>query len=141
MEIILTHRFNMGHTLHRHPGACARLHGHNYRLELTVASDAGLDNQGMVMDFGELRRIVRGVVDERYDHQFLIEMGDPRLTHSGLTEDDGLVVCDRPPTAENLAGYLAGHLSPAIAAARWGLRLTRLVLWETDDCAAVWTPA
>ena len=93
--------FSMGHTLHEHQGKCANLHGHNYKLQVVVESDS-LNQLQMVMDFSELKEIVSGVIDDHYDHRFLIAEFDPRA-ETLKQIDSTVVVVPYNPTAEMVA--------------------------------------
>ncbi len=112
----LTKRFHFeaAHSLPGHLGKCARLHGHSYTLEVTLRGPVkqvpGASDDGMVMDFEDLSRLVRQAVLERLDHQDLNEVTGIRTT------------------AENLAHWIWDALLQA------GLPeelLYRLCLWET----------
>jgi 6-pyruvoyltetrahydropterin/6-carboxytetrahydropterin synthase len=99
--------FEAAHQLPWYPGKCQRLHGHSYRLEVTVEGPIRPD--GMVVDFAELREIVDRDIVDRYDHQYLNDFLDN-------------------PTAE----LLAQEIWKLIEAAQ--LSITRLRLWETANC-------
>lgn len=107
-------RFEAAHHLPGHRGKCARLHGHSYTLEVTlrgpIKQAAGASDDGMVMDFDDLSRLVQQAVLDRLDHQDLNEVTGIRTT------------------AENLAHWiwdalLEAGLSEAL--------LYRVCLWET----------
>ena len=98
--------FEAAHELPWHPGKCRRLHGHNYRVEVTV--EGPLDQNGVVLDFDELSAVVRRELVERYDHRFL----------NDLLEN---------PTAEVIAHDWWKRLEAA------GLSLARLRVWETPE--------
>ncbi|HUP69589.1 MAG TPA: 6-carboxytetrahydropterin synthase QueD [Acidimicrobiales bacterium] len=98
--------FDAAHELPWHTGKCRRLHGHTYRLEVTV--EGPLDENGVVLDFDDLSSVVRREVVERFDHRFL----------NDLMEN---------PTAELVAQASWKRLEAA------GLGLVRLRLWETPD--------
>ncbi|MBW3668501.1 MAG: 6-carboxytetrahydropterin synthase QueD [Actinobacteria bacterium] len=98
--------FEAAHELPWHPGKCKRLHGHNYRFEVTV--EGPLDERGVVIDFDDLKRMVETEVVDRYDHRYLNDFFDN-------------------PTAELLAQDVWKRLEAA------GLRVARLRLWETSD--------
>jgi 6-pyruvoyltetrahydropterin/6-carboxytetrahydropterin synthase len=98
--------FEAAHRLAWHPGKCRNLHGHSYRLEVTVSGP--LDHNGVVVDFDRLRQLVEDVVIERWDHQDLNQIIDN-------------------PTAELLAHEAWDLLTGA------GLALAELRLWETAD--------
>ncbi len=105
-------------------GKCENVHGHNYRVRVTIAGEQ-LDSIGLLVDFADLKRIVRDIV-ERLDHQFLNE----------IAPFDAL-----NPSAENMARYFSEELSQAVAAARWtGVRVARVKLWETDTAWATYRP-
>lgn len=98
--------FDAAHELPWHAGKCRRLHGHTYRLEVTVGGP--LDENGVVLDFDDLSTVVRREVIERFDHRFLNDLLDN-------------------PTAELVAQDSWKRLEAA------GLVLVRLRLWETPD--------
>ncbi|MDA8380595.1 MAG: 6-carboxytetrahydropterin synthase QueD [Actinomycetota bacterium] len=98
--------FEAAHHLPWHAGRCHRLHGHSYRMEVTV--EGHLDANGVVIDFDEMSARLVEVVTERYDHRLLNDIIDN-------------------PTAERIAHEAWG----AVAAA--GLPVVALRLWETPD--------
>jgi 6-pyruvoyltetrahydropterin/6-carboxytetrahydropterin synthase len=98
--------FEAAHELPWHEGKCKRLHGHHYRFEVTVEGPVG-DN-GMVVDFDDLKQAVQAEVVDRYDHQYLNDF----LPN---------------PTAELLAGDVWKRLETA------GVNVVALRLWETPD--------
>ena len=108
--------FESAHHLPGHRGNCAYLHGHSYRLEVTIRGPIkdmpGESDHGMVMDFGDLSHIVKNLVIERLDHRDLNEV-------TGLHT-----------TAENLAHWIWSELT------NHGLPqalLYRIRLWETES--------
>ncbi|MGH8921306.1 MAG: 6-carboxytetrahydropterin synthase QueD [Acidimicrobiales bacterium] len=98
--------FEAAHQLPRHPGKCRRLHGHHYRLAVTVEGPVG--ENGMVVDFADLEEVVDREVVQRWDHRCLNEFLDN-------------------PTAELVAAEAWTLLGKA------GLALVGLRLWETPD--------
>lgn len=98
--------FEAAHQLPWHAGKCKRLHGHHYRVEVTVEGPVG--ENGVVIDFDDVKSVVRAEIVDRYDHQFLNDFLDN-------------------PTAELLAHDVWKRLSGA------GLHVVRLRLWETPD--------
>ncbi len=105
--------FEAAHQLPWHAGKCRRLHGHNYRFEVTV--ERPLDQNGVVLDFDELHEVVHREVVERYDHRYL----------NDLMEN---------PTAELIAAAAWKKLEAA------GLELAALRLWETPDSSVELLP-
>lgn len=113
-EISLTHTIDTGHRIVGHEGGrgkCARLHGHTYRYEVTVASPSLLPI-GFVVDFG----VIKKALDE-WDHRIVLWEGDPIMEDvfgfadgPGDLKRLGFVVVPFNPTAENMARYWAGRL-------------------------------
>jgi 6-pyruvoyltetrahydropterin/6-carboxytetrahydropterin synthase len=101
-----TFTFEAAHQLPWHSGACRQLHGHGYRLEVTVGGPVG--DHGIVVDFADVRDVVQREVITRYDHRYL----------NDLLEN---------PTAELIAHDAWKLLEAA------GLQVVRLRLWETPD--------
>lgn len=108
-------RFEAAHHLPGHRGKCARLHGHSYRLEISVRGPIrhapGESDHGMVLDFGDLSQIVREAVIDQLDH-------------SNLNEVTGIHT-----TAENLAHWIWDKL---VSAGLPDDQLYRIRLWETE---------
>lgn len=98
--------FEAAHQLEWHSGACKNLHGHSYRLEVTVGGD--VDDNGVVIDFADLQRVVESEIIDRFDHTYLNDL----LPN---------------PTAELIAADIWQRLSDA------GLTPERIVLWETEN--------
>lgn len=98
--------FEAAHQLEWHAGACKNLHGHSYKLEVTVAGE--LDANGIVVDFSDLSEVVNRVVIDVYDHTYLNDF----LPN---------------PTAELIAADIWQRLTDA------GTAIDRIVLWETDN--------
>lgn len=127
-SITRRYEFDMGHRLASHPGKCHHLHGHRYVLEVTVS--AGLDEQGMVMDFSALDEVVETTVIEPWDHRFLIAHDDPFVTVMATLS--GVVSVPFIPTAENLARECWRRLTVAL-----GPRV-RVVLVKLNETANGW---
>lgn len=98
--------FEAAHHLPRHPGKCRRLHGHHYRLAVTV--EGPVDPDGMVLDFGRIETVVEREIVARWDHRCLNDFLDN-------------------PTAELVAARAWAVLEEA------GLAIVALQLWETPD--------
>ena len=114
MQIRKQFAFEAAHVLPHHTGKCSRLHGHSYRLDVTVEGpllDAG-PATGMVVDFDELARIVRARVIDKLDHRHL---------------NDTIV----NPTSENIVVWIWDRLAAELPG------LAELTLWETAGACAV----
>jgi 6-pyruvoyltetrahydropterin/6-carboxytetrahydropterin synthase len=142
MRITRRLEFDAGHRIPDHASQCRHLHGHHYVLEISLSGkiiDApGCAVNGMVMDFGEIKRIAREKVVSQWDHAFLVWRGDTRVVEflASLPEHK-TVVFDTVPTAENLA-LAAFRILDAAYRDTWGntLRLERIRLFETPNCWA-----
>ena len=115
-ELVVESEFSAAHRLRGYRGACEKLHGHNYRIELVVASEK-LDALGMVADFRELKRLLQEAA-ERYDHAFLNDLAEFRKQN---------------PTAENAARVLFEECSRRMPR---GVRARSVTVWESPRCGA-----
>lgn len=133
--------FEMAHALTGYDGLCSEIHGHSYRLFVTVAgtpcSDPSNPKYGMVMDFGLLKNIVREKVADVYDHAFLIrrDPGNEELTASLEKRFNRIWAVDFQPTCENLLLRFVDLISPELPA---GVRLHSMRLHETASSFAEW---
>lgn len=131
--IVRRYHFCAGHRLFGHEGKCAGVHGHNYIVEFhAVGQD--LDAVGRVIDFGVLKEKLGGWIDEHWDHGFICYSGD-EMVREALSSIAGqkLFLIDVNPTAENLASYLLEVVGP-MQLEGTGVKLARVVLWETSNC-------
>ncbi|WP_455204683.1 6-carboxytetrahydropterin synthase QueD [Kaarinaea lacus] len=105
--------FASAHTLRDYPGACSRMHGHNWKVEVEVLA-TDLDDVGMGIDFKEIKRATRKITDE-LDHRYLNE----------ITPFDRI-----NPTAENIAGFIYQGVAELINNQRVAVKT--VTLWETE---------
>lgn len=132
--------FEMAHALWNYDGPCRNIHGHSYRLEVTVKGPVGQDAEspklGMVMDFSELKKIVKTVVVDFYDHSVVVssKASQPEIDRVEQMFDKYYVV-DYQPTCENLVIDMAGRIREKLPK---GLTLYRLKLRETANSWAEW---
>lgn len=124
--------FSYGHRIRGHAGGCKHLHGHNARVE--VECKGPLDGLGMVVDFGEIRRVLETWIAANWDHRMILERGDPMVA---VLSERGEPVheLDGPPTAENLARRLYE------VAAGAGLPVSAIRFWETERSMALYERA
>ena len=120
-EISVDYTFAAGHALRNYKGKCENVHGHNYKLRVTVEG-AELNSTGLLIDFIDVRAAIRALV-ERLDHQFL----------NDLAPFDKL-----NPSAENIAKYFYDSLEPQVE--KQGLRVQAVIVWETDTTSATYRP-
>jgi len=126
-EVSVEEVFPAGHSLRNYHGKCENVHGHNYRVCVTVRGQ-DVDDNGLLVDFAELKKLVRAVKD-RLDHQYL----------NDLAPFDKI-----NPSAENIAKYfydeIAGGLSPDGLNKETSAKLYEVKLWETDITYATYRP-
>lgn len=102
--------FDSAHQLEWHKGKCKNLHGHTYKLQITI--QGGLNKDGIVIDFGDLKKIVKDKIIEKLDHQLLNEI-------------------IKNPTAENMVVWMWDELMDE-------LELYEIKLWETPTSYATY---
>ncbi len=118
-EVSVEETFAAGHALRNYKGKCENVHGHNYRVRVSLEGTE-LDAAGLLVDFGEIKRVLRDII-ERLDHRFI----------NDVPPFDNL-----NPSAENMARYffeeMAGGLGSKTA------RVTQVKVWETDTATATY---
>ena len=133
--------FEAAHALEGYDGACRNIHGHSYRLFVTVAGypsqEPGDPKRGMVTDFGVLKHIVNSEIVGRLDHAFIVERGSlADGVADGLRAAYGNVVeVPYRPTCENMLDDFAARLLGVLPA---GVELHSLRLHETATSYAEW---
>lgn len=132
--------FEMAHALWNYDGLCKNIHGHSYKLYITVMGEPISDDQnkknGMVIDFGDLKRIVKSEIVDPFDHSLMIYKNAPHAKLLDLKEMyERHHVVDFQPTCENMVVYIAqkiGQLFPK------GIELKTVKLFETANSSAEW---
>jgi 6-pyruvoyltetrahydropterin/6-carboxytetrahydropterin synthase len=134
--------FDAGHRIPDHKSQCRNLHGHRYTLEITLTGQVitaeGNSDNGMIMDFSDVKAIAKEHLVDVWDHAFLVYEKDHAVKEFlASLPDHKTVVIDRIPTVENLAAVAFGILKAAFKD-RYGtgLHLHKLVLHETPNCWA-----
>ena len=139
--MLITRRleFDAGHRIPNHTSQCKHLHGHRYAIEISLSGDViateGQSEQGMVMDFSDVKRIAKEKLVDRWDHAFLVYRGD-KVVSDFLATLPGhkTVILDVVPTAENLAQLAFELLDPAYQDTYGNhLRLEQIRLFETPN--------
>ena len=122
-------QFSAAHSLRKYKGKCENLHGHNWKIEVVVASDI-LNSLGMVMDFSDLKKIVNEVLEE-FDHKYLNELDyfSPKSASSSGGKGNN-------PSSENIAGYLYSKVKEKILHQEY--RLEEVRVWETEKACAIY---
>jgi len=142
-EIIIA----MGHSVTGHKSRCRGLHGHDYRIIATVddkvITTKGASDEGMVIDFGDLKQVMMDVIDRYYDHGFTLYKDDPRAKLLSEANDlwcfekERFHLVDFIPTAENLAKFWFTALKAELA--KKNIKLYSLEVYETPTSSAIYT--
>ena len=119
--------FCYGHRLLNYDGKCRHLHGHNGRAVVTLEGER-LDERGMLVDFGEIKKTVQRWIDEEIDHNMLLCRDDPLLPML-VERGERVFVMDANPTAENIAVTFWRILEPRISSGT----LHSIKLYESDN--------
>lgn len=123
IKVTKSFTFDAAHFLPNHKGKCSSMHGHTYRLEVTVVRNNGEliasgSDEGMVIDFSDLKGIVKDEVIDKVDHKLLNDVFSFRTT------------------AENMAAYIFEVLTNKLKP--FGVKVDKIKLWETpDSCVEV----
>lgn len=123
------YNFSASHIIKDHP-KCGRMHGHNYMVEVFVGSET-LDQQGMVIDFGDLKKILDKSFS-KYDHMHLGTIPEGWTANP----DHVITLPFEKTTAENLAKFWGMEIQKAVKP----LKLVRIEVHETPDSMAIWIP-
>lgn len=126
--------FCSGHRVLNHESKCANAHGHNYNAYFHAEAD-DLDSIGRVIDFSVLKEKIGGWIDTHWDHTFLVFNQDIEILKvaESLQKNKQIFICDFNPTAENMADYLLNWVCPVVLKDT-GVKVTKVVLWETENC-------
>lgn len=131
-SIKVKHNMEMAHRLSLTPGKCEAIHGHSWWVELEIAGP--VDSKGMILEFGEVKKVFREYLDTTFDHQLLLHNNDPVAKDHLLP---GLVTVPWDPTTENVA----------MAIGLWAIKQfkypyttykIKVTVWETSVNAATW---
>ena len=121
-EVSVEQTFAAGHALRNYHGKCENVHGHNYRVQITVQGEQ-LDANGLLVDFLELKRLTDEVI-EYFDHRFINDLVPFDILN---------------PSAENIAKYFYDRVSRGLAK-EIPTRISAVKIWETDTSSAVYRP-
>ena len=133
-------RFEMAHALWNYDGLCRNLHGHSYILRVTVVGEP-IDNEsnpklGMVMDFGDLKSIVKSEILDSLDHSIVLSKSSDVEAVKQLSQmAERTIVVDYQPTCENLLLDFAEKIKRRLPA---NIELFSLRLNETANSYAEW---
>lgn len=119
--------FSAGHALRGYKGKCENIHGHNFAVELSIEGDQ-LDSAGMLLDFGVLKRMLRGVLGQ--------------LDHCLLNDAEPFITIN--PSSENIARHIAERIAKELTAcpeaAERQIRISSVAVSEKGSQTATWIP-
>jgi len=132
--------FEMAHALLNYDGLCRHIHGHSYILFVTISGEPIEDDQdtklGMVMDFADLKTLVKGPIVDHFDHSLVIHKEAKRFLPDKPSDMyDKVHLMDFQPTCENLVIHIAAQIKESLPA---GIELFSVKLYETATSYAEW---
>jgi 6-pyruvoyltetrahydropterin/6-carboxytetrahydropterin synthase len=122
-EVSVEQSFAAGHALRNYKGACENVHGHNFKIQVTIEGQE-LDDTGMLVDFLDVKQSMRDVI-ARLDHRFLNDVPPFDVKN---------------PSAENIAEYFYDELTSGLTANPVPVRVREVKVWETDIQSATYRP-
>ncbi len=133
-------KFEMAHALKDYDGLCRNIHGHSYELKVTIAGRPITDEKspklGMVMDFGDLKKIVRELIVDRYDHALVLYNKMPASLIDELKKNfERIILKDYNPTSELMIQDFAQLIKEKLPE---NLTLKYVLLRETVTSYAEW---
>ena len=141
IQITKMFTFETGHALYGYDGKCRNVHGHSYKLSVTVIgtpiSDKNHVKYGMVIDFGDLKKIVKEEIVDVFDHATVFNKNTPHVELAKELETRGhnVLLVDYQPTSEMMVIDFAGKIKKRLPDS---VQLHALKLQETDTSYAAW---
>jgi 6-pyruvoyltetrahydropterin/6-carboxytetrahydropterin synthase len=133
--------FETGHALYGYDGKCKNVHGHSYKLSVTVTGEPISDNThvkyGMVIDFGDLKKIVKTEIVDVFDHATVFNKNTPHVELAKELENRGhnVLLVDYQPTSEMMVIDFAKKIKKNLPKT---VKLYSLKLQETETSFAEW---
>jgi 6-pyruvoyltetrahydropterin/6-carboxytetrahydropterin synthase len=135
--------FDAAHRLYEYIGKCSNIHGHRYEVFIVVTTEC-LDSRTISLDFGDIKELFQGWLDENWDHKLILNIHDPLTDFiDDLVNDKSIAGIEKPyampcnPTAEGMASYLAVSIFPEILArANINARIDSISVYETPTSSA-----
>jgi 6-pyruvoyltetrahydropterin/6-carboxytetrahydropterin synthase len=122
-QVSVEETFSAGHALRNYHGKCENVHGHNYRVRVTLEGPQ-LDSIGLLCDFTQVKQVMRQIIGG-LDHQFMNDLEVFRTVN---------------PSAENLAKYFYDEVTRGLKDLPLGARVRDTMVWETDTTSAQYRP-
>ncbi len=131
-------KMEMAHALYGYDGLCKNIHGHSYRLWVTlrgpVLDEPGHEKDGMVLDFGLLKRLVKPHIIDKYDHSFVLNANSSHA-NIDLSAFEKVYLLPYQPTSENLVNDFVSIIKNQLPE---NIELYKVVLSETANSFAEW---
>ncbi|MBU1369827.1 MAG: 6-carboxytetrahydropterin synthase [Bacteroidetes bacterium] len=132
--------FEMAHALKGYDGPCRNIHGHSYELKVTLTGtpieDTSNPKLGMIMDFGDLKKIVKQQVVDVFDHALVLNKAASQEMIQHLQQHfDKVLLLDYQPTSELMVGDFAARIATALPD---NIQLFSVLLRETGTAYAEW---
>ncbi|TBX71037.1 6-carboxytetrahydropterin synthase [Flavobacterium silvisoli] len=133
--------FETGHALYGYDGKCKNVHGHSYKLSVTVIGQPITDTEnvkfGMVIDFSDLKKIVKEEIVDLFDHATVFNKNTPHVELANELKSRGhhVILVDYQPTSENMVTDFAQKIKNRLPD---NIQLHSLKLQETDTSFAEW---
>jgi len=142
-NIRITKQFNFetGHALYGYDGKCRNVHGHSYKLSVTVIGNPITDTShvklGMVIDFSDLKKIVKEEIVTQFDHATVFNKNTPHVELAKELSERGhnVILANYQPTSENMVIDFAEKIKARLPQ---NIKLHSLKLQETDSSFAEW---
>ena len=122
-EVSVDEQFAAAHNLRNYKGKCENLHGHNYKVRVTLAGPQ-LDDVGLLYDFVHLKLVIQGVI-RTLDHKYLNELKPFDVLN---------------PSAENIAKHIYDETSKQMRTTPNGAAISSITVWESEVTAATYRP-
>ena len=122
-EVAVEQDFASAHALRNYKGRCENIHGHNWKVRVTIEGER-LDETGLLVDFIDVKNLMGQILD-RIDHQFLNEIPPFDVVN---------------PSAENIAEYFWQKMSEGLVNTPVPVKVTEVKIWETDIQSATYRP-
>lgn len=136
--------FETAHVLYNYDGKCKNMHGHSYKLFVTVkgipVNDLNSHKNGMVLDFGDIKSIVKSEIIDVWDHAVLVNGLSPHRELGDELKGKGhkVIFCNYQPTCENMLYDIASKIKNRLPN---GVQLAYLKLHETENSYGEWFSA
>ncbi len=140
IRITKVFHFEMAHALEGYDGACRHIHGHSYRLEVTVSGTPEKNSRspklGMVMDFSDIKAIVNREIVDVFDHALVVKQGyEKQLLCKEIDDEMKVVTTPYQPTSEMLICHYVDLIQDSLPDK---IQLEQLRLYETVSSYAEW---